>query len=624
MKNVFTWSDLMDTSREILGLGEDLVIKYDALKYFAGWKKDLEDVSIPESGIHFYVWNISSNKEGFYNEQFIKDAIDTIWSKIPDDTDIHIHMGWKVGKLLNPKDPFPTMEKQFSLMQSWIKKLPWSIQKRVCIHDITEKHTSLFNYIEDSDSGVEWLSDNIDEDAWSLYIASLLYKAMESDQKFSDKIQGTKPGKVKESGWGDHYATLELAIRMQDMLDGNTLQWWEFRQKRYDAIILDILRWYKTWGRTKRSIPELEKIREMFEKENISFSQLYFDKNAYEKVKGDKRYINTIRVMWLTILASLGLLWYVIHSSHVSEQKAIKEAVAEALEYNFKDKDPRKFWNEPWYTYERNRSVSAEVRNISEEIVSQFIDWYGIWDTDIEALLNMIFDELKDAKVPQLRILQEHSYEEFIDNKFIPKNSFKLTGHWIDIEKTRDRDKFLDIYMSTYSWDIPHNKQSRENRAAYDYLSNYIVKWFVSEMHTILSRIYSSHRINTNITSKIFLLQHEGKMNMEDLKKMDLFEKITFIEEHLLDSSKDSVNFKALVKGSVNLDIETLPEIQPAASYIWAINIEDKNRYLYSVYINRQRYIIVSDTDKWDIYQVHHIANIRKSNDMLKQILELL
>ena len=662
MTNIFTWSDFIDTPKEILGFGPDLVIKHDALKYFNGWKKDLGDLSIPESWVHFYVWNISSDKESFYNKQFIKNAISTISSKIPDDTDIHIHMGWKVWKLLNPKDPFDTIDAQIDLMNWWIRSLPSMVQKRVFIHDIQDKHQGLMTHVEKHD--IQWLWQEISESSWSLYIASLLYKAIESDKKLADSIQGTKPSQVKESGWGDHYATLELAIRIQDMLDGNTLQWWEFRQKRYDAIINNIFRWYKTWGRNKKSIPELERIREMLQEKNISFSQLYFDKNAYEKVKGEQRLLNFARTFILATLVGWASWIWNIRYNAAMENHRVQAQIDQVLEYNFRDKDPKRYTPQHGYVYEREGTIAEEVRYIWQSIVDKFIARYGSGDLDRDDILFMIFDEFDNSYIPEVRPLDIKSYEIFIDENFIPNNASYLTLKGIDIERDQHRDAFLKTYLSTHSWDVleddqdniknvqsyttsdsirsyeigflwPENIVVAKHRwhenfsfdigrvVAKDYLNNYIVKEYVNDIRSIMSNLYGVHS-NIDILWKVFEAQYHGDLDMENMQQSQMLDRISFIENYLLDSWSDFASFEKTIERSIDMDALTFWETNTYASYIWAIDIENDDKHIYSVRIDGQSYVIVLDFSIWKHYPVVSMSSFRESKPNLQKILKLL
>jgi len=119
MKNVSTWSGMMNTSKRVLWLWEDLIAKHDVLRSFSGTQKqEMDNINIPDTGVHFYIGSLSDNQSGLYDDNFIKDSLDAMLKNLPYDASIYLDMAGSVSILLNTEAPFLNINEQISHVQN--------------------------------------------------------------------------------------------------------------------------------------------------------------------------------------------------------------------------------------------------------------------------------------------------------------------------------------------------------------------------------------------------------------------------------------------------------------------------------------------------------------------------
>ena len=135
-------------------MGEDLIEKYQVLRSFSGTQKqEVEDMYIPDTGVHFYIGSLSQDQSGFYNEDFIRDSLNSIIKKLPNDTPIHLDMAGSVSILLNTKAPALSMQEQISRVKNIVNTDYKKHAYRIHIHNLADRHQGLLGHI--SENGID-------------------------------------------------------------------------------------------------------------------------------------------------------------------------------------------------------------------------------------------------------------------------------------------------------------------------------------------------------------------------------------------------------------------------------------------------------------------------------------
>lgn len=682
MKNTSTWSAMMNTWKRVLWLWEDLITKHDVLRSFS-WirKQEVAHINIPDTGVHFYIGSLAESISWFYNDDFIKDSLDTMLKVLPDDAPIHLDMAGSVSILLNRDIPALAIEDQVSRVREIVNMHYKKHAHRIHIHNLDDRHQALLTSV--SENWISGLSEEPPENSWSLYLAHKLYKATQESRKLLKKVISTKPDKLKasdEPSDNDYYALIEVAMRLQDLLDGISLQWWESRQKRYDSIMLDVLNNRYEWSHS------LDELKALFsDVDSNELQRLYFDKNNYGKLRDEKNLLNWIRWLSLSLLVVWWSgIWYMKYDK-AAQQDRIQNAVTEIIDANFQYKNTDLYHGYP--EHQSELAPSQEVMKISKNISHQFIARYGAWKADEKFIETLVLNEInRDWVVPKVRVTWLHSYESFIDNQFIPNNSTTLTSLWIDIERLKYRGNHLKTYFRDFGWDVPPDfkwniqhkhsytlswgvmsyqvgklncftSSSRDlpgsyicpspdlqdtmvarrlwsddkfsfdlwKEVAFDYLNSYKVKQYTRYVWNIMNEVYGQTLGHEEDTDKILKLLHDGVISFDEIQKPDFLQTISLIETYFLDEPDENQSFVSWLQNTLWADIEDIEGKDIYARHIWTLTLNDGTiHYIYSAIVNNTRYIITSGSDMWRYYQHVSGYSFEYSRPTIKQIQELL
>ena len=413
---------------------------------------------------HIYMWKMNLEEEWIYNDDFIKWILEYYFYCTPKWGHVILELANTVSDVLwENMEWFLNFEEQKQYITELVKDNFKKEQvQRLEIIDIETRHPALFaglreykKVIED-EAKLKWLSKSeyektpsfdkldfletwkeapllppLDQPFSSLDIAKYLYHLCKNNKVFFSKIRGIKPEKAKSK----YYAIIEIAIRMTDLLNGVSVQWWAMKQKHYDDVIREILNPYQPISQ----YPEIYQLRDFCNQRlwDNKLETIYIDTIKYKayakKINAEKQVNNkTRRITWmvsglifLTFLSGLGVHFYNIEKL----KKETKETIKEIFE-NRKIQS----WSEMG-TYEYVWESKLEwINEKTQDIYDRFVfryDYDPFWEVDKLEFKAKIIDCLNNQDVLDL-LASDGSSERLchedvvIDDYLIPQNYWEF------------------------------------------------------------------------------------------------------------------------------------------------------------------------------------------------------
>jgi len=182
-----------------------------------------------------------------YSHQFLDAITHLLFEKIKEWEVAEIYYGWRVGQFLNQTN---ASINGIGILKNkiWETKKFYSKEKNIQIvsWDTVVWHKRLYSYLQDhheQEESVEELFE--DREVWelkdSLYYCKEIAYAAKNDEALWGEIWNAVPKWMRDKVHPEYYAIAEIWLRLYDLIDWITIQWWATRQKVYDTVINDIV-----------------------------------------------------------------------------------------------------------------------------------------------------------------------------------------------------------------------------------------------------------------------------------------------------------------------------------------------------------------------------------------------
>ncbi len=492
-----------------------------------GKDKKIEHLNLDSTHCHTFISKMKLDGTSTYSEEVIiillKYFLDHTkkWEKLV------IELANRLSELLNGDDSmnwYMNFETQKAHMIQVVKDLDKKRLADVDVVSIEDNNKRLFDVLKN-----EWLQGldknivlpNLDTSFDSLDIAQYLYQMTKQDPNYFNEIKNLKPEEFRQISWdSDYYGLVEMAIRINALLHGITLQWWVARQKKYDALLLKHINPYV------KDFPLLSDFqaacREKLKWE--SFNWLYFDTQESEKMIGkiqqkDKIKSKARNALLLTLGLGIGIAATNVTNDYIQIQKQ-KKATQETMKDIFENKKTTrsadvKYWE---YTWEMKfNQLNIYSQNVYDRFLFRYWNIGSFTESQFKAkimdclnnqkLLNMLGAEwmsrdcvedciIDDYLVPQnigefkLNQVPVKPYQRFLPyvdefkNTLLLENNIRIKGDsayrkWIN--KRQCSKEFALKQIGDFS--IKHSGDKYKFAVAYDEKSNrkYVLSTYVSD-----------------------------------------------------------------------------------------------------------------------------------------------
>lgn len=465
-----------------------------------GKDKKIENLNLDADSCHNFIGKMKINGTGTYSDEVISAMIKYFFDHTKKWEKVVIEIANKVSELLNweeSMDGYFTSEKQKEHILSLAKEISKKRVKDLQVVDIQDNNKRLFETLENQ--WLQWLEGwnlpDFNQNFDSLDIAKYLYSIALQDPKYVDEIKLLKSdsfnGDKKDS---DYYGLIEMAIRINALLHGITLQWGVARQKKYDALLLKHINPYTKdfplLADFKKSCRDFLKWK--------SFKGLYFDTQESEK------YINKLdkksHIQSKTrnaLLLTLGLtieIWASYFTGKYNDRKKQKAMTEETIKDIFENKNAFRSGQMAWWEYKGKEKIEA-INGYTENIYERFLFRYGsIWDFSEKAFKAKILDGINDQEV--LGWLWCYGCSDIcvedrvIDEVLIPRNIGEFRANNVPMIPYQKYVSYTDAFINTFlleddietTWDQRNIsfwwKRDQINMAANKDLWDYALKDF--------------------------------------------------------------------------------------------------------------------------------------------------
>lgn len=507
-----------------------------------GKDKKIEKLDLSAEHCHSYIGKMQIDWGWTYSDETIIALLKYFFDNTKKGEKIVIELANKVSEILNGEESMElhmNYHQQKEHILELAKTLNKKRQKDLEIVDIKDNNKKLFDVLSnewilwlDSEWELQMLWDSFD----SLDIARRLYRVIKQDPNYFEEIKNLKSEEFRQiSGESNYYGLIEMAIRINALLHGITLQWWVARQKKYDAVLLKHINPYI------KDFPLLSDFQQFCWtalKEN-SFKWLYFDtewsQKLINKIDAKNRIIaksrNTLLlVIWLNLW-----IWgtYVVHNYYQKHNTEI--TTQEIIKAIFDNKKVSRSWEYGSWEYKGQEKLD-KINEYMNEIYDRFIFRYGTIGYFSEPKFKVkILNCLNNQEILDMlwseREAQTCVEDKIIDDYLVPQNigEFKLNNvatspyqsllpympQFIntilleeDFTVARDstyKQTWNDFWLPDQHVLIPIGEFSQKENSYY-YFSGYKYKFFVtSDGKYILSSggYYGETDENTNISTSM-------------------------------------------------------------------------------------------------------------------------
>lgn len=340
---------------------------------------------------------------------------------------------------------------QFSLLQDVWRKA-WLKKNMLRIENMEEMHPELFHAIRTQGIGALKGHPTLTKESTSLQVAQLLYTLTEKYPSIQRRMFWLVPSDMKWhlSLWDPlyYYGLIEIACRLHDRVHGITLQGGMIRQKEYDEVMDELLRY------PVEEIPEIAVLHAWLEKHSAQeLSTWYFKNKTYkellpkqqEKERMKKNIKNIVATTAISI-ASLFAGWAMTHQymkqkeQHAMEVKQEK-LLLQKLKYE-------KVWvgignRMDYKRYESNEKKLELMRNTTDRVYHYILQRYSTDPAQENTLRAIIQNELVKEDIRWAGIVANNvnrnfdqgwwAVYHFIENNVIKNNALILQSINMDI-----------------------------------------------------------------------------------------------------------------------------------------------------------------------------------------------
>ena len=374
------------------------------------WKEkeamEKEKTYIDENNFRLQIWKMQENWETIYRPMMLKFGLEYITKHIKLDENgnwkVIIQLWPDLAQCLAQDDKqILSFEEEKKKIEELIKKILWKKWECIEIQNVADNYPDVFDALRKWKKGIipeqEPNLDNFEVPLKSpLQIIKYLAYHCQTDQELMKLFYNTKPDKYiwqdqrkQLKPWesdADYYSVVEVWIRLFEVINWITIQWWIGRQRVYDKIISLILFgkdriWkYKDFKTlqplTSWKYKSLKALHDWISKnyEDINMQQLYIelDEKSLAKLESHEnkkeKYKSKIKKAWLiaALIASLWTTgWVAISEGIESRKREEKEREEQRLQ------DER---IEYWRQFNESKDEDRRIRTLPEwEMYSSFL-----------------------------------------------------------------------------------------------------------------------------------------------------------------------------------------------------------------------------------------------------------
>lgn len=426
-----------------------------------GKDKKIENLDLNPKHCHSYIGKMKVDGTGTYSDELITALLKYFFDHTKKWEKVVIELANRVSEIMNWEESMEwnmnyDEQKEHILEFAKIinKKRVWDLE----IVNIENNNTRLFELLENE--WIKWLeSDWVKINLWenfdSLDIARILYNVAKNDEKYLDEIRDLKWEELKKIEWNsDYYGLIEVAIRINAILHGITLQWWVGRQKKYDALLLKHINPYI------KDFPLLDEFKKFcWEKLKWeSFKWLYFDTEKSEDLvkkmaAKDRLKAKTRSALLLALWLGIWVWGTVLGSNYLQSQKQ-KKATQETIKEIFENKKVN--WaGEYWYGEYVWKEKIEKINEYAQKVYDRFLFRYGsTWSFWEKEFMSKIIDCLNNQK-----ILDKLWYDDWlsgtaiediiIDDYLIPQNVWELKMNNVPVSPYESLVPYTDEFINT-------------------------------------------------------------------------------------------------------------------------------------------------------------------------------
>ncbi len=291
----------------------------------------------------------------------------------------------------------------------------------------------------------------------SLTIAQHLYRVAKEDGKYLQELKGTKVGGQKErKGDSDFYTLIELAIRINALLQGVDLQGGVVRQKKYDDLLLMHINPHIT------KFPALQPFQQFCQEalQGKTFKGLYFDTKESEQYlnKVDKRnhlYSNIKLALYTILTAATIVVGTVKVIDYISAKKDRDLLAKQKLELF---ENLRVVESGDMGSFEALGEKKAEtLERYENRIFERFMLRYGgIGKLSEQQFRSKIINMLNDQKILDMMGRYDSGFtndpsneDRFIDDHLIPKYRAEFKMNKVPILPFQNLVPYSDHFIET-------------------------------------------------------------------------------------------------------------------------------------------------------------------------------
>ena len=337
------------------------------------WIEELENERfINKDNFRLQIWKMQKDWNTIYSPLMLKFWLEYIANHINTDEE------WKAKAiiqlrpdlaqcLLQEDKEILTFEEEKKEIEKLIKKTLGKKWKFIEIQNVADNYPDVFNAIKNWKNWIipskEPVLENIKLPIESpLPIIKFLAYHAKNDPKLMDVFYRTKPAKyiwqdtlnnnIPWSSDADYYSIVEVWIRLFEVLNWISIQWWIGRQRVYDKIISLIIFGKDKIGKANdydiNNVLKLEdypalnnlhtRLINSWIYSDVSMNQLYIELNEWslgkieKKVEKKQKYNTKFRKLWtwLALASALTLWWGKFINSSVAElqqKKANQELI---------------------------------------------------------------------------------------------------------------------------------------------------------------------------------------------------------------------------------------------------------------------------------------------------------
>jgi len=336
-----------------------------------------------------------------------------------------------------------------------------------------------------------------------LTIAQHLYRVAKEDGKYLQELKGTKVGGQKEKkGDSDFYTLIELAIRINALLQGIDLQGGVARQKKYDDLLLMHINPHIT------KFPALQPFQNFCQEalQGKTFKGLYFDTKESEqylnKVGKRNEMLSQLRSALYIVLAtvvSAGITYKVMTDRSAKQDRELRAKQKLALFEDHKVVEIGDMGN----LEAKGERKEQIIQRYEDDIFQRFKLRYGsIGKLSEQQFRGKIINLLNDQDVLGMMgryytIPTEPSNEDkFIDGYLVPKNRAEFQMNGVPLLPFQDLVPYAGHFIETLNASDTvtfriHNKSKQPHLRSYlyDYIMDFTVNGKPSGKPTSIKKI---------------------------------------------------------------------------------------------------------------------------------------